>query len=558
MAQNSQEEEFDPATLLIQSLQQSALESTEEASVKMLQSSAEMIHNETSAQLPSITNESVNDLYDKIAGTNITTHFPPGTKIVSKIGKVQKEVNPNTGHITITDLPEPPISNVNPAQTARNVMRDAGQSFPTSFDVETEVAKLKGLRGEELANAITATLSTLDTEITKQRQIIGKQAAIESGYSAAQIALERSLQAEHIPNPNFGGISFNQKFGFASAQTQQAESFASTTRVQMMALEKSMIEKDLAISKIVSAKQAILKMEMRTAERQMKEDDKLDSITSQMVANYKFIYGKDLDDLTARRAIASRASKDAIVAKTVMVTPENVYSILLDPELRVRDNALKLVLEYDKAANNLDPSATQTPITERIKEFIKEPIKILDAALNTGAITGDEAKKLRTQWIAADTKEKASLQQGAFASLLEKYIERQYEVGYNDMKKWKSNEMDVKHPLGMIVDRVSKTSSGGNAPLSTVIEIFIRDKSVKNPDGKELPYEQKLAILDSALNGTVTNDFKSILYPNTNPLYSKMSNNIRNIAARAYIKDVIASGQLSTNIGLYEQIQGMR
>ena len=546
MAQNpgQDQEEFDPATLLLQTLQQSSADLTEEASVQMIQSSAEMIQNETVSQVPGIFDQDLNALYERISGP-AKTIFPDGTKI---FGKVQKTVDSATGHITITNTPEPVKTNVNPAQTARNVIQSASQSFPISFDVEKELGKLKGLRGEELSSAITSTLATIDTEITKQRQLINKQAAVESGYIAAQTALERSLQAEHIPNPNFGGLSFNQRFGFASAQTQQAESFASTTRVQMMALEKSMIERDLSVSRLVSAKQAILKIEMRTAERQMKEDDRLDAITSQQVANYKFIYGKDLDDLTARRAIVNRAAQDKIVAKTVAVTPENVYTIILDPELRVRENALKLVLEYDKATNNLDSSATQTPITERIKEFVKEPIKLLDAVVATGAIPKKEADTLRTQWIAADTKERASLQQGAFASLLEKYIEGQYEVGYDNMKKWKANEMDIKSPLGSVIDRISKTNSAGKANLNTVIETFIMDQTIKGADGQVIPYEQRLAILDSALGGAISNEFKSILYPNTDSLRIKMSNKIRNAAARAYIK----VKTISPDTGLWE------
>jgi len=546
MAQNpgQDQEEFDPATLLLQTLQQSSADLTEEASVQMIQSSAEMIQNETVSQVPGIFDQDLNALYERISGP-AKTIFPDGTKI---FGKVQKTVDSATGHITITNTPEPVKTNVNPAQTARNVIQSASQSFPISFDVEKELGKLKGLRGEELSSAITSTLATIDTEITKQRQLINKQAAVESGYIAAQTALERSLQAEHIPNPNFGGLSFNQRFGFASAQTQQAESFASTTRVQMMALEKSMIERDLSVSRLVSAKQAILKIEMRTAERQMKEDDRLDAITSQQVANYKFIYGKDLDDLTARRAIVNRAAQDKIVAKTVAVTPENVYTIILDPELRVRENALKLILEYDKATNNLDSSATQTPITERIKEFVKEPIKLLDAVVATGAIPEKEADTLRTQWIAADTKERASLQQGAFASLLEKYIERQYEVGYDNMKKWKANEMDIKSPLGSVIDRISKTNSAGKANLNTVIETFIMDQTIKGADGQVIPYEQRLAILDSALGGAISNEFKSILYPNTDSLRIKMSNKIRNAAARAYIK----VKTISPDTGLWE------
>jgi len=539
MAQNpgQDQEEFDPATLLLQTLQQSSADLTEEASVQMIQ-------NETVSQVPGIFDQDLNALYERISGP-AKTIFPDGTKI---FGKVQKTVDSATGHITITNTPEPVKTNVNPAQTARNVIQSASQSFPISFDVEKELGKLKGLRGEELSSAITSTLATIDTEITKQRQLINKQAAVESGYIAAQTALERSLQAEHIPNPNFGGLSFNQRFGFASAQTQQAESFASTTRVQMMALEKSMIERDLSVSRLVSAKQAILKIEMRTAERQMKEDDRLDAITSQQVANYKFIYGKDLDDLTARRAIVNRAAQDKIVAKTVAVTPENVYTIILDPELRVRENALKLVLEYDKATNNLDSSATQTPITERIKEFVKEPIKLLDAVVATGAIPEKEADTLRTQWIAADTKERASLQQGAFASLLEKYIEGQYEVGYDNMKKWKANEMDIKSPLGSVIDRISKTNSAGKANLNTVIETFIMDQTIKGADGQVIPYEQRLAILDSALGGAISNEFKSILYPNTDSLRIKMSNKIRNAAARAYIK----VKTISPDTGLWE------
>ena len=546
MAQNpgQDQEEFDPATLLLQTLQQSSADLTEEASVQMIQSSAEMIQNETVSQVPGIFDQDLNALYERISGP-AKTIFPDGTKI---FGKVQKTVDSATGHITITNTPEPVKTNVNPAQTARNVIQSASQSFPISFDVEKELGKLKGLRGEELSSAITSTLATIDTEITKQRQLINKQAAVESGYIAAQTALERSLQAEHIPNPNFGGLSFNQRFGFASAQTQQAESFASTTRVQMMALEKSMIERDLSVSRLVSAKQAILKIEMRTAERQMKEDDRLDAITSQQVANYKFIYGKDLDDLTARRAIVNRAAQDKIVAKTVAVTPENVYTIILDPELRVRENALKLVLEYDKATNNLDSSATQTPITERIKEFVKEPIKLLDAVVATGAIPEKEADILRTQWIASDTKERASLQQGAFASLLEKYIEGQYEVGYDNMKKWKANEMDIKSPLGSVIDRISKTNSAGKANLNTVIETFIMDQTIKGADGQVIPYEQRLAILDSALGGAISNEFKSILYPNTDSLRIKMSNKIRNAAARAYIK----VKTISPDTGLWE------
>lgn len=539
MAQQPDQQEIDPLTMLSMTLQQDAADLTEEAAARMIRSSAEMIQNETVADGGKIiTNSDIDALYDRVAGTKVIAFLPAGTNVDTKNSNARVEKDPSSGKLKVIVPHEPVKTNVDPAQTARNVVQQAGETFPSTFDVEKEMAKLKDKRGEELASGITTLLSTLDTHITKRKIQIGEQASVESGYAAAKAALERSLQAEHIPNPNFGGMSFNQRFGFASAQTQQAETFANTTRIQMMALEKSMIEKDLEISKYASARNAILKMEMRTAQRQMAEDDKLDAITSSMVANYKFVYGSsDMDDLTARRAIAARVRNDPIVAKTVMLTPDNVYATLLDPELKVRDNAFKLVLKYDVAANNLDPNTTQTPITERIKEFIKEPIKLLDAGVRTGTISKEEAKQLNTQWIRADTKERASLQQGAFAALLEKYIERQYETSYQNVKKWRANEVDPSQPLGQVADRIAKSNTNGIAHLPTVVDMFIRDTSLKDPETQAiLTHAQKMDILESALSGTISNDFKTILYPNTDSLKIKMANSIKNIANKSHIR----------------------
>lgn len=532
----------DPVEILRQGLAQDAAGFIEEAGARLADSSKSMVTYEAQAQAPRvITNETIDQLYDRVSGTKYVATLPAGSKVSAKTKNMWTR-KLDDGSIELSVNSPVFVTNTNPDQVARASNQKAANPSTYTFDVDAEMGKLKGLRGEELQTAIISLMSNIDTSITKSRQRIGQQASIESGYTSAQAALERSIAAEHLPNPAFGGMSFNQRFGFASAQTQNAQSFASATRTQMTALEQSMVNKDLEISKLASAKNALLNIEAVSLKRQLHAEDKQEMINAAVpadaVANYKYLNGRDISDDKAKGAIIATADKDKSMHKILATNEDTIYTNLFDQDLKVRDGSFKILIERDKALNPniISADAKETPVSQMIRSFVKEPTSLIDASIKAGILSKEDAGKFKTQMAGADNKEKASIQQGALAALLEKYVQKQFVNSYMNMTKWKATEIGDNTPLGVVINRVSKTNPNGSAPLFTVIDSFIMDQTLKNPDGQIIPYEQRVATLEAALTGTISSDFKSMLLPNKEGVQVGLANQIRNAAARTHIR----------------------
>lgn len=576
----------DPLDILREGLTRDQISATEETAVKLIESSKQMVINQAQSQSVRIMrnpkgfgDEALSKLTDgKEEGSDIrdilakgqfkevsfgTTPGPGGVLYDADIGgkyvgtmPAGSKVTSKTSNIVTRTMPDGSVElfvkqttpEVPPAKVFQSVQEAASRPQGTVFNLENEEAKIRDLTGEDRLNAVSTLLSNLDAQITKGRQRIGQTAAIQSGNQSAQTALDRALQMEQLPNPAFGGLSFAQRFGVPSAQTIQAQEFLRATQIQMTQLESSMTLKDPEVMKYVSAKERLMKIEARTADRQARAEDKeaqfAQAIPQHQNAAWRALYpGTTAEEANKQIAAASKNNKPDYIA--TLMTSDNVYSTLMHSDLAVREKALTVLRNHDRANNAGFETAEKTPTTEMLSKFIKNPAMLEQEVLKIGAMTPEEIQTMKAQATSIGTtqsaQEKKSLEQRHRALLLEKYFEKATEKSYtNDMRKWKSNETGANTPLGMIIAGVSKSNVSGQADMPTVIAKYIQDPTVVGPDGQPLPYEQRVQVLQSALTGTAGNEFKTMLYPDMTALHTKLANDVTITAARARVNATVS------------------
>lgn len=536
---NQQEQE--PIDMLRQALVESQVDATNEAAMRLSTSSKMMTINEGQTQTKTITNESISALYDRVSGTRYVGTLPVGSRVDAKTKNITERKLP-TGEIELfvkADIPNVPPAKVFQAQYEAYAQKNPAQPF----NLENEEAKLRGLSGEERLVALTTLLSNVDAQMTQARQRISAQAGIQSGMTAAQAALDRALAVEQLPNPNFGGLSFAQRFGVASAQTVQAQEFMRATQIAATQLENSMLNKDAEINKYASAKERLMRIqniytqkqlakEMRAEERVEKA---LESIPQHQIANYQAMFpGTSPEDAATELLKASRENKP--IFQATAVTPATIYTALTDQNLSVRRATLEVLNNNDRAINPNYINEPTARSVNAIRRFVENPA-LLDAEMNKLMTPKQVAEYNARIGRTPDKKEQESMKQANRANLLQAYMEKIITNTYQtDMREWNATEKGQGTVLGGIIDSVAKTNPTGKADLNTVISKFITDATLKNPDGSPLPYENRVQILQAALLGATSNEYRTMLNPDMTAIRLKLANQITNEAGRAHIR----------------------
>lgn len=564
----------DQALLLLhQSLASNAVDATNDAAIRMTDATSMIAQGPVQKKEEVkriLTSDTFDETYNRIVapdGSQYMGTFPAGSKtsgssnaieIVQPDGSIQ--VFKKKKETTSTSMSSSEPKRFTPPEAVIRASFDvASNPDKQTFDVDAELQKLDLIVSPQEKQAALRTLSSnIDVRITEAQQRLIQQAGIQSGFTAAQQAVQNNMAQDNLPDPKWGGLSFLQRFGTASGQTQQAQEFLNVTRTTMEALHKTMMLSDAPMSKLLSAKNEINKhehtniqrllsaearTESRTANREAMAEEKLARVVAAVpagtIANWKLASGNpDMEDSKAAEEFqrATKDKKDPKAEAAMLVNDKTAAAAILNDNLAVRQESFDLVIKHDKINNKSGAALISEAL---IKNFIKDPAKIFDSLPN--APNASEIAQTKQQYNAGNATQKHEIMKTKGAEYLSQYIEGQYRTRLSDLTTW---NVPADSPLGQAIKKVGesnwrKNPAGQNVPvayIAPVMDTFINDLSIVGPDKKPLPYEARLAMLTDGLANAVNNESTTILYPNLNPLHIVVTNLIQNAAARAYAR----------------------
>lgn len=493
-------------------------------------------------------NTKFNDELMQIVGPDriIVQRLPKGTKNISRSPGVETTVDPVSGevlvHVPQKFMQEAPHVQQNDTKIAKAIVEDNPNQVKT--DVEAEFRKLQGLTGDALSQGISNLNIMINLELAKQQKRIQDSAAMQSGFFEAQAAVQKNLQLDMTSG-------FTQRFNAASAQTQAAQNRLASIQATATNLANQLYKSDSEIAKLMGIKENLLKFESKREVREARKEDKMErlqnSVTQQELTNYHFAFGNSGNDDRDRETIALRRDKDKVMSKVLSTTRENVWGHLVDPSNDVRTKTLKLVEEYDRAANGKGADET-IPTVKIIRKYVENPDLIMEDAKKQGLITPSEAKNLDQQLRQAGLgKEFGVKKEAVYGSLLSKIVQNHVFSSYTNMAGWVFEE----GPLKDTVKKVAKTNPTGAAPTKDVINAFMF-QDFPGPDGKPLSHSDKEKLLQRAFDITAANEFKTYLIPDIDAIKVAFGSKLRNQLLQArFVKSLTGSLIDPANANVY-------
>lgn len=487
---------------------------------------SQVSHAREVSSAPVISNQTLANPLDETY-MNVIKRIPAGQQYTASVSKnVKATVEQSTGDTLLyVDRPR----NTDPYKVAAAQINAAGIKGPEKFDVEALLAKAQTLTGDDLLDYIVTASAQIEMQATKERQRIRAAAATESGYAAHEAALQRNIALD-MASPYY------RTNPTPSAQTEQVQGMLNSARVTMDSLAVGLEATDTTIAQLSNAKRSLLTLEAKRADRQQRKEDrdeeKVASVTDDMVKNYKFLVNPTMDDDAARKAIVK--VKDKALQKLLTINDSNIWSALADNDKYVKDGALRLVLEHEKATDDVlrESKATSSPLTSLIKSAQDDHKVLLQA------MPPDKAADWTVKYQIAPPKEKAEMRTALYAQWLPKYVENRISnVFLGNVGNWTSPEVTGGTDLGKVIGAVKKTDPKGNAPIGSVIDQFIQG-DFKKADGAELTNKEKVAILDVAFKNQIKSLKQNIIMtPDLmQGIQDQMSAQVRNYANRAAIR----------------------
>ncbi len=427
----------------------------------------------------------------------VVQRLPKGTKNISRSPGVEVTTDPNTGEVLVTVpqefMQQAPLVQQNDTKIAKAIVDTTPGAL--KVNVEDEFRKLQNMTGEALSQGISNLNIQINLEAAKHVKRIQDAAAMQSGLFEAQAAVQKNLQLDMQ-------TGFTQRFNTTSAQTQAAQNRLASVQATSVNLANQLLKADPDIAKLEAIKQNLLKFEVKREGRESKAEDLRNTVTQEELVNYHFAFGNSGNDKVDRETIARRRDKDKVMGKIISSTKDNIWSRLADPSTDVRTKALKLVEEYDRAANGKGPD--ESIITaQMIKKYVDNP----DLILKDAPITPKEKSEITKSLQQAGLGKEFSVRKDAiYGSLLAKIVQNRIAASYDNAAGWTLEP----GPLKDIIQKVSKTHPKGEAPTKDVVFAFMFEK-IPGPDGKNLPHVEREKILQRAFDLTVANEFKSYL-----------------------------------------------
>lgn len=475
----------------------------------------------------------VNDVLAQLSLTESGTvvgRVAKGQKTIAKSANVHEKIDPATGD---TLLVLEPARAQNDYKVAAAVIDTQGQVASATFDINREVERMRTLTGNDLMDHVGKMLSNIEVRKAEEMKRIRQTAGIESGYLAARAALDRNVMLDQTSG-------FTQRHGFASAQTQAAQALVQQTLAAQNSLLQGLIAQDSKLAELHGVQQEIVKVQARQGARQARREDIQEEaaalVTPIELANYHMVYGKSGNDMQDKVTIAQRRDRDKVMGALIQATPENITTLLVNPDPKIRDGALKLVVEYDKARNPQYQGQDETPTSRLVKQALAAPEKTLFETIRDP----DQKKQLLQQYRTATSgKERAEFRANHFPDLLARYVEQNLQNAFElDVRAWKAPNINDGSEFDKTIKEVSATSPTGRVPLGTAVEAFMARK-IQTPDGKELGFPEKVAMLEQNLRGASNAIERNLMMSNdgVEAMRIRLTNKMKNVAARAYIRN---------------------
>lgn len=521
----------------------------DEANRKILEAELEKQVRETqkpAAPAGAITNETLQkariDGYRPVG----TQRINPNAKLSIIGGKVTVDEKGENYIIHAKDLP-PPETPPNAAAISTSLIKQA-QGGPQEFSVRSEMARLRKLSGDELAEGVESALLTFSTKISERRAFIDQQAKLQSGLNEAEAALALLQNDQYTTMTSIG----REKLRTA----QQRVTAAAATHQRLL---QSMANSDSVLQELGTGAKLIEKMEMNRAAREQRtadkneariaaEDEELNAMPEYMHKNYQFAIGSNETDPKKLRAekkyVLTTLRKDPEFRKIVDTTPETIGLRLTDKSARVREAAFKILAGYDKDRfadlRGSDASSTPTLNEMKIRKIVEDPF-ILAIQPEVDQNIRAELTAIKRMGGQGTTKEIEEKRETLLNTAFRQYVQKSYVNKVSDAGSWRTPQTLVGTPLGDTINQIKATRTKGDAPFDLVVETFIKSKHAKQ-DGTEMTPNEKREILNVAIRGVISQYENNWIEPNLIALQSQWIQRIANLANRMIVRQNILMG----------------
>jgi len=496
-----------------------------------------------------ITNKTIDDMYaqmqiDPDYAVRSRVPIKPDAKI-SVMGNVKLYQDPNDpeGRVVVA-FPKAP----DPQTVNKQLLDKSAGIKSSSFNIREEIAKLKDLKGDELAAHSETVMMNANMEIARRKQLIEQQARIQSGLKNAEEALHKTL-----------ANSYNSITAAGQEKVKNAQSLYNAALQAHAKLSDTLIKSDPIMAELVVGTQLVQKVEISRSQREQASKDKkeqkaaveqnlLDAVPAHALQNYKYLIGSTETDPEKvndeRRQVLAKSKQNKDFEKVVMATPDTIKYLLVDPNPKIRQEAYKILVGYDKLRfpdlRNADAISTPTLDEYKLKDILNDPMKLAVHSAVPSEIRA-ELMKFKQMRVPGGAKVAEQKETELLGRALEAYIQNVNKAKPTDMTTWRTAETVDGSPLRAVINQVSATRKNGDAPFDLVIETFMQTPT-KNADGSDMKVLDKKLILMNGIRQVVSQYEKQWLQPDMSgiqALWIERINNLTNLAAmRSQLRDV--------------------
>jgi hypothetical protein len=388
-----------------------------------------IINTQTDAQVGQRVTTSLDAAYANLIGPDevVVARGVPGARTVATFGRTREVTDPRTNEsIFVAPRPEFQAAMLNAPHSDMNTVKVAYERSGNpakQFNIHEQLKHLSTLSGDELMQGTANVRLNINLEIAKERDIIRKNAAMQSGLLEAETVLLQNKAMDRAK----GGIFLTQ----SSYQTLQAQALVDQAQHRADRYEASMIHSSPMLAELISGKEILGKTEEWRAkqdylsagrreeaaakgtaalaafdykhaitslnQRELAADRELAALTRQgisiansnarfeaalaakaavkmektallkasvrdeMLTNYHIVYGTTGDDNRDREVIMSRIDKpkEKELFAVLNADPTTVVEMLADDDASIRERGVKLINGWEM---NLNAGATPPDI----------------------------------------------------------------------------------------------------------------------------------------------------------------------------------------------------
>lgn len=537
-----------------------------QADMKIAQNDTMLRELDTKAPEVRAGNQELVNMYTELAPIAI----PSSDRIIAgrvpiKEGAKILSVGKNTQLYTSPDNPNEIIVTFGKAPDAQAInQRLLDKANPaiaaTTFDIRKEITKLQSLKGEELQNYAENILLNGAQEVARRKGLLEQQAKTQSGLADAESSLKKVMANGYNAITSAGREKIQAAQQRYNAALQAHAKLSSTLEASDPYIQELQLGLKLVERTELRQAQNDINRQAKKEDKAAQEEARLSAIPDSALQNYRYMTGEIALEpgkvLEQKKQILLKAQKDESFRRLMEATPENITALLTDRNLKVRQDALKILTGYDKLRfkNLRDSDATSTPTLDelKLKDIVDDPYVLAKSSL----VDPKLRKELTTfkQMPIGGSKDIEEKRQTLLTTALQQYVQGVNLQKPSDATSWRTSDTIEGSPLKAVINQISATRKQGDAPFDLVVETFMATPA-KNVDGSDMNAVQKKLILESAIRQIVSQYDEQWLQPNMSGLRSVWVEKIRNLANRAAVKQNMTNSQL---LGDPDFMRGMR